>query len=55
MVEELPVNDQDRVIAAELATSFRTWQQILGTFSIYPELRELLQVSDPLQIVMDHD
>jgi hypothetical protein len=53
MLDELPSTDQDRIIANELHTSFRIWQQILGTFVIHPELHELLDIAEPIQIVVD--
>ncbi len=33
VAETLPANDQDRVIATELMTSFRLWKSLLGTIS----------------------
>lgn len=55
MVDDLPSNDQDRIIAAELCISFRTWQQVLGTFALYPELHTLLSVDSPIKMTIDSD
>jgi hypothetical protein len=41
LVHNLPIHDQDRIIAKEMGIPYRAWQQMMGFFSHNPEFMKL--------------
>lgn len=53
LVQQLPITDQDRIIAAEIHAGYKAWQQILWVFGTYDELRIMLKMSWMLYVGID--
>ncbi|HBB27446.1 TPA: hypothetical protein DCZ36_03045 [Candidatus Gracilibacteria bacterium] len=46
LVQNLPITDQDRILAKHIGIPYRTWQNMLGLFSHYPEFLEVLKLEN---------
>lgn len=44
--QDLPIRDQDRILAKEMGVSYETWQQMLGFFSHNMEFIDLLKLQE---------
>ena len=44
LLQNIPVTDQDRILAKQIGVSYEIWQNMLGLFSHYPKFLEVLKL-----------